>query len=61
MTNIETLTAIQQELQALEQISFVAHRDTTEAMPVIGREIALPTYIAMRIDAMTTAMNPRVR
>jgi len=35
MTNNETLAAIQQELQALEQISFVAHRDTMEAMPEI--------------------------
>lgn len=35
MTNPEILAAIQQELADLEQISFVAHRDTKEALEAI--------------------------
>ncbi len=44
MTQLEILAAIQQELVDLEQISFVAHRDTKEALDAIqskGDEIAL--------------------
>lgn len=44
MTRDETLLAIQEELQALEQISFVAHRDTREALPAMesaGEDTAL--------------------
>ena len=44
MTSLETQAAIQQELADLEHISFVAHRDTKEALAVIetqGDVIAL--------------------
>ena len=44
MNSSETLLSIQQALQELAEISFVAHRDTSEALAVIepcGEEIAL--------------------
>jgi nitric oxide reductase NorD protein len=35
MTEAETLVQIQEVLQHLEHVSFVAHRDTKEAMPSV--------------------------
>jgi hypothetical protein len=52
MADLETLAAIQQVLVDLEQISFVAHRDTQAALAVIqpyGDEVTLQWVLACKV------------
>jgi hypothetical protein len=62
MTALDTLAAIQQELADLEHISFVAHRDTKEALAAIeqqGDDVALVWTRACKACSSMIVMQAR--